>query len=133
MHDFGKLDLVNIFPSKKSLKNSSFTVGKDVSSHDVSVVGKDINGFLRDKKGTPSTRLRKKIAERLNNHRILKISFKTLCRFRGTMESHKTKNILHVKRALSIKILKTRLFTLTWNLLSSKPLTRSFMFKQLRR
>ena len=50
MHDFGKLDLVNIFPSKKSLKNSSFTVGKDVSSHDVSVVGKAINGFLHNKK-----------------------------------------------------------------------------------
>ena len=43
---------------------------------------------------------RRKIAEKLQNPRILRISFKTLRHFKATMEYQKTKDILHVMRLL---------------------------------
>jgi integrase len=43
---------------------------------------------------------RRKIAEKLQNPRILRMSFKTLRRFKATMEYQKTKDILHVMRML---------------------------------
>lgn len=46
VHDFGKLDLVNVQPSHMSLKDASLPFGKDVRSHDFSVVVKNINKFL---------------------------------------------------------------------------------------
>lgn len=42
-------------------------------------------------------------AKRLGNPRLLKITFRTLRHWKGTMEYHKTKDILHVKRILSHK------------------------------
>ena len=46
---------------------------------------------------------RKTIARRLNNPRLLKISFKTFRHFKGTTLYHKTKDILHVKEKLGHK------------------------------
>jgi len=43
---------------------------------------------------------RRKIAEKLQNPRILRISFKTLRHFKATMEYQKTKDSLHVMRIL---------------------------------
>jgi integrase len=43
---------------------------------------------------------RRKIAEKLQNPRMLRISFKTLRHFKATMEYQKTKDILHVMRIL---------------------------------
>jgi integrase len=46
---------------------------------------------------------RKAIAEKMNNPRLLKISFHTLRHWKGTMEYHKTKDIMHVKYVLGHK------------------------------
>jgi len=46
---------------------------------------------------------RKAIAERLQNPRIQKISFHTLRHWKGTMEYHNTKDIIHVKKILGHK------------------------------
>jgi len=43
---------------------------------------------------------RHRVAERLQNPRLLQISFKTLRHWKATMEYHKTKDILHVMRLL---------------------------------
>ena len=43
---------------------------------------------------------RKRIARKLGNPRLLKISFHTLRHWKGTMEYHKTKDIIHVQRVL---------------------------------
>jgi integrase len=42
-------------------------------------------------------------AEKLQNQRIMKISFHTLRHWKGTMEYHKTKDIMHVKYVLGHK------------------------------
>lgn len=52
---------------------------------------------------------RKKIAEKLQNPRILKISFHTLRHWKATMEYYKTKDILHVMRLLGHKNIKNTL------------------------
>jgi len=44
--------------------------------------------------------LRKRTITKLNNPRLKKISFHTFRHFKGTMEYHKTKDILHVKAIL---------------------------------
>jgi glycogen debranching enzyme len=46
---------------------------------------------------------RKTAAKKFNNPRLLKITFVTLRHWKGTMEYHKTKDILHVKRILGHK------------------------------
>lgn len=43
---------------------------------------------------------RKRLAQKLQNPRLLKISFHTLRHWKATMEYHKTKDILHVKQLL---------------------------------
>lgn len=52
---------------------------------------------------------RKRISANLNNSRIQRITFKTLRHFKGTMEYHKTKDILHVKYVLGHKNIKNTL------------------------
>jgi integrase len=47
--------------------------------------------------------------EKLQNPRILKISFHTLRHWKGTMEYHKTKDIMHVKYVLGHKEIKCTL------------------------
>jgi integrase len=54
-------------------------------------------------------RHRMKIAKSLGNPDINRISFKTLRHFKGTMEYHKTKDILHVKMVLGHKNIKNTL------------------------
>jgi integrase len=46
---------------------------------------------------------RKKTAKKLNNPRLLKIHFHTFRHWKGTMEYHKTKDIIHVKTILGHK------------------------------
>ena len=48
-------------------------------------------------------------AEKLQNQRIMKISFHTLRHWKGTMEYHKTKDIMHVKYVLGHKEIKATL------------------------
>ena len=43
---------------------------------------------------------RKRLAQKLHNPRLLKISFHTLRHWKATMEYHRTKDILHVKQLL---------------------------------
>jgi len=52
---------------------------------------------------------RKRIAHKLGNPRILSISFHTLRHWKGTMEYHKTKDIMHVKYMLGHKNIKNTL------------------------
>lgn len=46
---------------------------------------------------------RKRIAYKLNNPRLLKISFRTFRHWKGTIEYHRTRDILHVKKILGHK------------------------------
>ncbi|MEM3646731.1 MAG: site-specific integrase [Thermofilum sp.] len=46
---------------------------------------------------------RRRLAERLNNPRLLSISFHTFRHWKATMEYHKTKDLLHVKELLGHK------------------------------
>lgn len=48
IHDFGEFNSVNVSPSDKGLKNTSFAVGKDIRSHDFTIVGKTINSLLHN-------------------------------------------------------------------------------------
>ena len=49
---------------------------------------------------------------KLQNLRLRQIHFHTLCHWKATMEYHKTKNILHVKRLLGHKKLEnTEIYT----------------------
>jgi integrase len=54
-------------------------------------------------------RQRKRIASKLKNPRLRKITFHTLRHFKGTMEYHKTKDILHVMQTLGHKNIKNTL------------------------
>lgn len=50
---------------------------------------------------------RKKIARKLGNPRLLKISFHTLRHWKGTMEYHKTKDLLYVQRVLGHRCIES--------------------------
>ena len=52
---------------------------------------------------------RKTAAKKFNNPRLLKITFVTLRHWKGTMEYHKTKDILHVMRLLGHKQIQNTL------------------------
>jgi integrase len=52
---------------------------------------------------------RKRIAEKLGNPDILRVSTKTFRHFKGTIEYHRTKDILHVQKVLRHKSLKNTL------------------------
>jgi integrase len=52
---------------------------------------------------------RKRIAHKLKNPRILRITFHTLRHLKGTMEYHRTKDILHVMQVLGHKNIKNTL------------------------
>lgn len=66
---------------------------------------------------------RKEIAERLQNPRLQKVSFHTFRHWKGTMEYHKTLDIMHVKRILEHKT--TRCTEIYINLESALFLTSS--------
>ena len=53
--------------------------------------------------------LRKRMATKLNNPRLKKISFHTFRHWKGTMEYHKTKDIIHVMKVLGHKAIKNTL------------------------
>jgi integrase len=52
---------------------------------------------------------RKKIAAKMQNPRLLRITFHTLRRWKGTIEYHRTKDILHVMQVLGHKSIKNTL------------------------
>ena len=52
---------------------------------------------------------RKKIADKLQNPRLMEISFRTFRHWKATMEYHKTKDILYVKRLLGHHNIKNTL------------------------
>jgi integrase len=52
---------------------------------------------------------RKHIAHKLNNPRLLKISFRVFRHWKGTMEYHRTKDILYVKKILGHKLIENTL------------------------
>ncbi|MCS7120592.1 MAG: tyrosine-type recombinase/integrase [Nitrososphaerota archaeon] len=54
-------------------------------------------------------RHRKRLAHKLSNPRLLKISFHTLRHWKATMEYAKTRDILHVMKTLGHKSLKNTL------------------------
>jgi integrase len=54
-------------------------------------------------------RQRRRLANKLQNPRLLQISFKTLRHFKATMEYHRTKDILHVMQLLGHKNIKNTL------------------------
>ena len=56
---------------------------------------------------------RKRIAHKLKNPRIQRIMFKTFRHWKGTMEYHRTKDILHVKQLLGHKNIKNTLRYIT--------------------
>jgi len=55
------------------------------------------------------TQQRKRMAHKLKNPRLLRITFHTLRHFKGTMEYHRTKDILHVMQTLGHKNIKNTL------------------------
>jgi len=56
---------------------------------------------------------RKRIAWKLKNPRILRITFKTFRHWKGTMEYHRTKDIVHVQRILGHKNINNTLVYIT--------------------
>jgi integrase len=54
-------------------------------------------------------RHRKKLAQKLGNQDLNRIKLKTMRHYKGTMEYHKTKDILHVKQVLGHKNIKNTL------------------------
>lgn len=56
---------------------------------------------------------RKRIAHKLCNPRLLKIGFHTLRHWKGTMEYHKTKDIIHVQRLLGHKNIQNTMVYIT--------------------
>jgi integrase len=62
------------------------------------------------RKGNLRTRfckLRKRVSERQQNPRLMQISFHTFRHWKGTMEYHKTKDIMHVKYVLGHKAIQS--------------------------
>jgi len=55
------------------------------------------------------TQQRRRVAQKLKNPRLNRITFKTLCHFKGTMEYHRTEDILHVKQMLGHKRIENTL------------------------
>lgn len=56
---------------------------------------------------------RKRLASKLKNPRVLRITFKTFRHWKGTMEYHRTKDILHVMQVLGHKNIKNTLVYVT--------------------
>jgi integrase len=52
---------------------------------------------------------RRKVTDRLQNPRIMQITFRTLRHFKATMEYHRTKDILHVMQLLGHRSIKNTL------------------------
>ena len=52
---------------------------------------------------------RKRIAEKFSNPRLRKISFTTFRHWKGTMEYHRTKDLLYVKKILGHKTIQNTL------------------------
>ncbi len=55
------------------------------------------------------TQIRKRLAHKLQNPRLLRISFHTFRHWKATMEYHKTKDLLHVMQLLGHRNIETTL------------------------
>jgi len=62
---------------------------------------------------TNFTEAKKRLAKKLNNPRLLRITFHTFRHWKATMEYHKTKDILHVKEMLRHRNIKNTLIYIT--------------------
>jgi integrase len=56
---------------------------------------------------------RKRIARKVKNPRLLRITFKTFRHWKGTMEYHRTKDIIHVQKILGHKNIKNTMVYIT--------------------
>jgi integrase len=56
---------------------------------------------------------RKRLARKFNNPRLVRITFHTVRHWKGTMEYHRTKDILHVQRVLGHRNIKNTLVCVT--------------------
>ena len=86
------------------LENSSGNYGKRVFSRQDMRLDYHRNNY---------TQQRKRIAHKLKNPRIDRITFKTFRHWKGTMEYHRTKDILHVKQILGHRNIKNTLRYIT--------------------
>jgi len=66
------------------------------------------NGLLRNH-ARQFIKQKKRIAEKLQNPRLLRIMFRTLRHWKATMEYHRTKDILYVKQLLGHKRIENTL------------------------
>lgn len=72
---------------------------------------------------------RKKAARKFANPRLLKISFTTFRHFKGTMEYHRTKDILYVKKLLGHKRIENTLKYIDLEAMIFKPTNEEFFTK----
>ena len=92
--------IVKVTPKTIAMINALPKTGKYVFNTNMATIRK---GFMKQ---------RKRIAETLQNPRLKQIHFHTLRHWKATMEYHRTKDILHVKRLLGHKQLKnTEIYT----------------------
>ena len=91
----------------------------EVSSKLISMVGKlpekseRIFNSSKQSIYTCFQRQRKRLAFKLNNPRLLRISFHTFRHWHATMEYHKTKDIIHVKQRLGHKNVENTMIYVT--------------------
>jgi len=74
-------------------------------------------------------RQRKNIAEKLGNPRIRKISLHTFRHWKGTMEYHKTKDIIHVQQRLGHRNIQSTMIYITIDACLFQQLSQDFHVK----
>ena len=94
-------DSVRVTPEKRSKKRSKPGIFKLSSKLVAMLKALPLEGGFRKQ--------RRRIAAKLKNPRINRITFEILRHFKGTMEYHRTKDILHVKEVLGHRSLKNTL------------------------
>jgi integrase len=95
---------LNITPSKNSnprllpISNKLLNMINQLPHNEQTIFAKNISGLR-----TSFDAQRKTTSQKLQNPRIQKISFHTFRHWKGTMEYHKTKDIIHVQHVLGHK------------------------------
>jgi integrase len=101
--------MVNINPEKQGTPRQ-FRVSKKLITMLNALPHKNIKVFENTNMiahGINFRNQRKRLSKKLQNHRLLKISFHSLRHWKATMEYHRTKDILHVKEMLGHKQLSS--------------------------
>ncbi|UCH37439.1 MAG: site-specific integrase, partial [Candidatus Bathyarchaeota archaeon] len=106
--------LVRITPEKNSnpriLKISTKLLG--MLNNLPKTTDRIFSGSLRSMKSNIQLS-RKGIARKLNNPRLLKISFHTMRHWKGTTEYHKTRDIIHIQKVLGHRDIKSTMIYIT--------------------